>query len=146
MPLETDGFDGLMTDIAGMARRMDADGEGAGTAKRILEAAAVPIHQQMKANATRDPRRRSGDLHAALNIGKVKRSKKRGTRITIGVHRKDWNHEDYYPSSWNMAMQDRLPRPRIPTSVPRMTPERMSPMRSSARACGTRLTRTDELN
>ena len=44
MPLETDGFDGLMTDIAGMARRMDADGEGAGTAKRILEAAAVPIH------------------------------------------------------------------------------------------------------
>ena len=60
---------------------------GAGTAKRILEAAAVPIHQQMKANATRDPRRRSGDLHAALNIGKVKRSKKRGTRITIGVHR-----------------------------------------------------------
>ena len=78
MPLETDGFDGLMTDIAGMARRMDADGEGAGTAKRILEAAAVPIHQQMKANATRDPR--------------------------------------------------------IPTSVPRMTPERMSPMRSSARA------------
>ena len=44
MPLETDGFDGLMTDIAGMARRMDADGEGAGTARRILEAAAVPIH------------------------------------------------------------------------------------------------------
>ena len=89
MPLETDGFDHLMTDIAGMARRMDAEGEGAGTARRILEAAAVPIHQQMKANATRDPRRRSGDLHAALNIGKVRRSRKRGTRITIGVHRKE---------------------------------------------------------
>ena len=107
MPLDTDGFDGLMTDIAGMARRMDADGEGAGTAKRILEAAAVPIHQQMKANATRDPRRRSGDLHAALNIGKVKRSKKRGTRITIGVHRKDWNHEDYYPSFVEFVRPDR---------------------------------------
>lgn len=29
MPLETDGFDSLMTDIAGMASRMDADGSGA---------------------------------------------------------------------------------------------------------------------
>ena len=67
MPLETNGFDGLMTDIAGMARRMDADGAGAGTAKRILEAAAVPIHEQMKANATKDPQRRSGDLHAERN-------------------------------------------------------------------------------
>ena len=114
MPLETDGFDGLMTDIAGMARRMDADGEGAGTAKRILEAAAVPIHQQMKANATRDPRRRSGDLHAALSIGKVKRSKKRGTRITIGVHRKDWNHEDYYPSFVEFGHAGPAPAPAHP--------------------------------
>ena len=44
MPLETDGFDSLMTDIAGMASRMDADGSGAPVAKRILEAAAQPIH------------------------------------------------------------------------------------------------------
>ena len=69
MPLETNGFDGLMTDIAGMASRMDADGSGAPVAKRILEAAAQPIHQQMKANATKDPRRRSGDLHDALKVG-----------------------------------------------------------------------------
>ena len=114
MPLDTDGFDGLMTDIAGMARCMDADGEGAGTAKRILEAAAVPIHQQMKANATRDPRRRSGDLHAALNIGKVKRSKKRGTRITIGVHCKDWNQEDYYPSFVEFGHAGPAPAPAHP--------------------------------
>ena len=46
MPLETDGFDSLMTDIAGMASRMDADGSGAPVAKRILEAAAQPIHQR----------------------------------------------------------------------------------------------------
>ena len=71
MPLETDGFDSLMTDIAGMASRMDADGSGAPVAKRILEAAAQPIHQQMKANATKDPRRRSGDLHAALNLSLI---------------------------------------------------------------------------
>ena len=98
MPLETDGFDSLMTDIAGMASRMDADGSGAPVAKRILEAAAQPIHQQMKANATKDPRRRSGDLHDALKVGSVRRSKKRGRHITIGVHRKDWSHEDYYPA------------------------------------------------
>ena len=84
MPLETNGFDGLMTDIAGMASRMDADGSGAPVAKRILEAAAQPIHQQMKANATKDPRRRSGDLHDALKVGSVRRSKKRGRHITIG--------------------------------------------------------------
>ena len=98
MPLETDGFDSLMTDIAGMASRMDADGSGAPVAKRILEAAAQPIHQQMKANATKDPRRRSGDLYNALKIGPVKRSQRRGKHITIGVHRKDWSHEDYYPA------------------------------------------------
>ena len=45
MPLDTDGFDSLMTDIAGMASRMDADGAGAPVAKRILEAAAVPIYE-----------------------------------------------------------------------------------------------------
>ena len=82
MPLETDGFDSLMTDIAGMASRMDADGSGAPVAKRILEAAAQPIHQ----------------LHDALKVGSVRRSKKRGRHITIGVHRKDWSHEDYYPA------------------------------------------------
>ena len=107
MPLETDGFDGLMTDIAGMASRMDADGSGAPVAKRILEAAAQPIHQQMKANATKDPRRRSGDLHDALKVGSVRRSKKRGRHITIGVHRKDWNHEDYYPAFVEYVRPDR---------------------------------------
>ena len=85
MPLETDGFDSLMTDIAGMASRMDADGSGAPVAKRILEAAAQPIHQQMKANATKDPRRRSGDLHDALKVGSVRRSKKRGRRSPQGL-------------------------------------------------------------
>ena len=29
MPLDTQGFDGLASDIAGMASRMDADGAGA---------------------------------------------------------------------------------------------------------------------
>ena len=56
MPLDVNGFGDLMTDIAGMASKMDADGAGAPVAKRILEAAAVPIHEQMKANASKDPK------------------------------------------------------------------------------------------
>ena len=93
MPLDVNGFDDLMTDIAGMASKMDADGAGAPVAKRILEAAAVPIHEQMQANASHDPQILSANLHAALQIGRVKRSSKRGRHITIGVHR---NQQAYY--------------------------------------------------
>ena len=71
MPLKVDGLDNLMTDIARMASSMDADGAGAPTARRILTEAAQPIHQQMKANASKDPQPRSGDLRKALNIGKA---------------------------------------------------------------------------
>ena len=56
MPLDVNGFGDLMTDIAGMASKMDADSAGAPVAKKILEAAAVPIHEQMKANASKDPK------------------------------------------------------------------------------------------
>ena len=85
MPLDVNGFDELMTDIAGMASKMDADGAGAPVAKRILEAAAVPIHEQMQANAAHDPQILSGDLHAALQIGKVKRSSKTVTTFNNGT-------------------------------------------------------------
>lgn len=98
MPMHMDGLDHLMTDIAGMASAMDADGAGAPTAKRILEEAAVPIHQQMKANASRNPKIISGKLHGALNIGKVKKRRNGGKHITIGVHRKDWDGDAYYPA------------------------------------------------
>ena len=36
MPLNTNGFDSLMTDIGNMANQMDADGAGAPIARRIL--------------------------------------------------------------------------------------------------------------
>ena len=53
MPLETEGLEALRNDIARMAGIMDADGAGSATAKNILLAAAEPIHQQMKANASK---------------------------------------------------------------------------------------------
>ena len=89
MPLDTQGFDGLASDIAGMASRMDADGAGAPVARRILEAAAQPIHQQMKANASRDPQIITGVLNRSIRIGPVKKRRKSGKSITIGVHRKE---------------------------------------------------------
>lgn len=89
MPLDTQDFDGLASDIAGMASRMDADGAGAPAARRILEAAAQPIHQQMKANASKDPKIITGVLNRSIRIGPVKKRRKSGKSITIGVHRKE---------------------------------------------------------
>ena len=89
MPLDTQGFDGLASDIAGMASRMDADGAGAPVARRILEEAAQPIHRQMKANASKDPKIITGVLNRSIRIGPVKKRRKSGKNITIGVHRKE---------------------------------------------------------
>ncbi len=89
MPLDTQGFDGLASDIAGMASRMDADGAGAPAVRRILEAAAQPIHQQMRANASKDPQVVTGVLNRSIRIGPVKKRRKSGKSITIGVHRKE---------------------------------------------------------
>ena len=89
MPLDTQDFDGLASDIAGMASRMDADGAGAPVARRILEAAAQPIHQQMKANASKDPKIITGVLNRSIRIGPVKKRRQSGKSITIGVHRKE---------------------------------------------------------
>lgn len=114
MPLNTDGFDSLIADINAMAQKIDADGAGAGTAKSILKSAAQPIYEQMKVNAGTEIHARSGDLQRALKIGKVKSSRKRGKRITIGVHRKDWHHEDYYPAYVEYGHGGPAPAPQHP--------------------------------
>jgi len=89
MPLETQGFGELMTDISKMASVMDTDGAGAPVAKRILEEAAKPIHDQMKTNASRDPQIISGALHRSIRIGPVRKFRNTARRISIGVHRKE---------------------------------------------------------
>ena len=89
MPLETQGFADLMTDIAQMASAMDADGAGAPTAKRILEEAAKPIYDQAKANASSNPKVISGVLNRSIRIGPVRKRRTSGKTITIGVHRKE---------------------------------------------------------
>lgn len=98
MPFNTEGFAELVGQIEKMAHQLNTDEEGAPTAKRILQAAAQPIHQQMKANASHDPKIITGKLHGAINIGKVKRRRNGGQNITIGVHRKDWDEPEYVPA------------------------------------------------
>ena len=98
MPMKTDGFDELAGQIEKMANRLNTNDEGAPTAKRILQAAAVPIHEQMKSNASHDPKIITGKLYGAIHIGKVKRRRNGGQHITIGVHRKDWDNPEYVPA------------------------------------------------
>ena len=98
MPMKVDGFDSLLTDIAAMAAQLDTEKGGSAAANRILEQAAAPVEQQMKENASRDPRIITDQLHGAIHTGPVRKRRSGGKRITIGVHRKDWDDEDYYPA------------------------------------------------
>ena len=98
MPVETQGFNELIGDIRQMAERIDASGDGAHATRKILESAAVPIEEQMKANASSDPQILTGKLHGAISTGNVKKRARSGLTITIGVHRKDWDDGDYYPA------------------------------------------------
>jgi HK97 gp10 family phage protein len=76
------GTDRLIEDFAAMAARLDEDGPACNS---ILEAAAVPIHQQMKANASSDLKIITGALYRSILVGRAKR-RKTGRNITIGVH------------------------------------------------------------
>ena len=112
MPLNIDGLDSLLTDIAGMAARLDADGAGAPIARSILEAAAQPIHQQMKANASSNPKIITGVLHDSIAIGNVKKRRRGGKHITIGVHRKE--HGAYYATPVEYGHGGPAPAPAHP--------------------------------
>ena len=98
MAIQAEGFDALWGDIERMANQLDTNGMGSGVTRQILEAAAVPVEAQMKANASSDPKIISGVLHGAISTGNVRSRADGGKRITIGVHRKDWDEEDYYPA------------------------------------------------
>ena len=98
MGMEINGLDELMTDIAAMTAMLDMEKGGGTAANGILERAAVPVEEQMKANASRDPKIISNKLHGAIHTGKVKKRRNGGKHITIGVHRKDWDDGDYYPA------------------------------------------------
>jgi len=82
MSLKLDGADRLIEDFVAMAARLDEDSPAC---NGILELAAVPIHQQMKSNASSNPKIITGALYRSILVGRVKK-RKTGRRITIGVH------------------------------------------------------------
>lgn len=87
MSLELKGGADLRNVIARMVETLRTDGGGNATADRILETAAQPVLEQMIQNASTDPHPRSGKLRSSLRIKKT--SRKRGARVTVGVHRSE---------------------------------------------------------
>lgn len=92
--VKQNGFDDLQNDMLGMAVAL----ENGAAVNRALEAGAARIEERMRSNASSNPKVISGDLRSAIHTGPVKRRRGGGKRITIGVHRRDWNHEAYYPA------------------------------------------------
>jgi len=82
MPTELRGFDDLMNDMTNMAAALE---RGPGV-DRALKAGAVPIEEQMKRNASSDPKIITGDLHGSIRTGSIRRNRGGGKRITVGIH------------------------------------------------------------
>jgi HK97 gp10 family phage protein len=87
MSLELKGGADLRNDIARMADSIKTDEGGNATTNRILETAAQPVLEQMIQNASTNPHPGSGKLRSSLRIKKA--SRKRGARVTVGVHRSE---------------------------------------------------------
>ena len=94
MPMQFTGaeFSALAQDFERLAQVVDP-----ARATSIMEESAQPILERMKQNASTNPHPRSGALVGALNTGPVTK-KNGGITITIGVHRRDWPGEPYYPA------------------------------------------------
>ena len=93
MPMTMNGSDfaALQQDFERMAQVAEP-----AQIRSTLEEAAQPILEQMKQNASSNPSPRSGKLRGALNTGNA--GKGGSASITIGVHRKDWSGDEYYPA------------------------------------------------
>lgn len=89
MGIKTSGF----SEIADELERMAAKADGAG-ANKALKAGAEPIFQEMKRQASTDPKIITGNLYKSIKVGKVgqtvrKRDYKTMKRITIGTHKRE---------------------------------------------------------
>ena len=84
-------FSALVQDFERLAQVVDPT-----RAASIMEDAAQPLLERMKQNASTNPHPRTGALVGALKVGPpAKRAG--GLSVTIGVHRRDWPGEPYYP-------------------------------------------------
>ena len=89
MGIKTEGFDSLYQQLKELAEK--ADGQAA---SKALRAGAKPIFEDMRQQATIDPKKRTGNLYKSIKIGKVsqtvrKTDYKAAKRITIGTHKRE---------------------------------------------------------
>ena len=85
-------FSALARDFERLAQVLGPPGAAA-----IMEESARPILERMKQNASSNPHPRTGALVGAINTGPPTR-KSGGVTVTIGIHRRDWHGEPYYPA------------------------------------------------
>ena len=90
MGLELKGNAKLTEDIVQMADALSSSGEkGARACRYILQKAAQPVLEQMLANATSDPKVRTGKLRNSIKIGNVVKHRRGGYTVSVGVYRAD---------------------------------------------------------
>ena len=82
----TEGLGELRIQIAEMASALDTEGAGASVTRIILEKAAIPVHDQMKQNASKDPKIITGALHKAISIGSVRKRNLAGGGVALTYH------------------------------------------------------------
>ena len=83
MGINLSGFDDLLNDLSAMASVLSDKGY---VIDKALKAGAVPIEEQMKANASSDPKIITGDLYSSIRTHGIKHKRGgTGKRITIGV-------------------------------------------------------------
>lgn len=94
---ELKGFKELISGMAETETRLKRAGMGS-EVERVLHSAADPMLEEMRKQASFDPAMRSGDLHDAIKARRALSKNPYNIKITIGVHRRDWDKEDYYPA------------------------------------------------
>ena len=107
MALDLQGFSELQNDLTAMAMSLE---NGSGV-DRALQAGAVPIEQQMLANASSDPKIITGALHGSIHTSRVK-ARGGGKQVTIGVHVKE--QSAYYSNPLEFGHGGPAPAPPHP--------------------------------
>lgn len=93
---KADGWANIRYALGEVESRIKAAGRESETLE-ILRKAADPMLDDMRRQATFDPKMRSHDLHDAINAHR-KAYGPHNRKVTIGVHRRDWKKEEYYPA------------------------------------------------
>ena len=94
--MDPKAFASIMYGLGEVESRLKAEGMGSDVG-RILKKAATPILEDMQQQTSVDPAMISHDLHDSIHAYKKTKGRFKSA-ITIGVHRRDWKKEEYYPA------------------------------------------------